>query len=262
VTRRTLVWAAAALAVSAAVIAAGSVAFAQAGPAAPAVPIPRINIGVSSSAKPQDVAFSLQIMLLLTILALAPTILVLMTSFTRVIVVLSFVRTAVGTQQVPPNQVLIGLAVLLTYFIMNPVINDINKTPFQPYLKQQITQSVALDRAQVPLRKFMFRQTREKDIALFYNLSKEKPPAKQDDVPTYLLVPAFTISELKTAMEIGFAIYVPFIVIDMVVASILLSMGMMMIPPAIISLPFKIMIFLLVDGWNLTINAIFASYQT
>lgn len=246
----------------AAVIAVTGAAFAQA-PAGPApIPIPQVNIGVSPSTKPQDVAFSLQLLLLLTILALAPTILVLMTSFTRIIVVLSFVRTAIGTQQVPPTQVLIGLALLLTFYVMNPVFTDVNKNALQPYLKRQITQSVALDRAQVPLRKFMFRQTREKDIALFYNLSKEKPPAKQDDVPTYLLVPAFVISELKTAMEIGFAIYVPFIVIDMVVASILLSMGMMMIPPALISLPFKIMIFLLVDGWNLTIQAIFASYQS
>ncbi len=243
------------------VIAVTGYAWAQAGPTAPTVPIPRLTIGVTPSAKPQDVAFSLQLLLLLTVLALAPTILVLMTSFTRIIVVLSFVRTAIGTQQVPPTQVLIGLALLLTFFIMNPVFADINRSALQPYLKRQISQSVALDRAQAPLRRFMFRQTREKDIAVFYNLSKEKPPAKQDDVPTYLLVPAFVISELKTAMEIGFAIYVPFIVIDMVVASILLSMGMMMIPPAIISLPFKIMIFLLVDGWNLTISAIFASYQ-
>jgi flagellar biosynthesis protein FliP len=244
------------------VIAVTSYAYAQAAPAGPIVPIPRVNIGVTPSSKPQDVAFSLQLLLLLTVLALAPTILVLMTSFTRVIVVLSFVRTAIGTQQVPPTQVLIGLALMITFFIMNPVFTDINKNALQPYLKAQISQSTALNRAQVPLRKFMFKQTREKDIAVFYNLSKEKPPAKQDDVPTYLLVPAFVISELKTAMEIGFAIYVPFIVIDMVVASILLSMGMMMIPPALISLPFKIMIFLLVDGWNLTINAIFASYQS
>jgi flagellar biosynthetic protein FliP len=244
------------------VIALTTCAYAQSGPSAPSVPIPRLNIGITPSTKPSDVAFSLQLLLLLTVLALAPTILVLMTSFTRVIVILSFVRTAIGTQQVPPTQVLIGLALLLTFFIMKPVITDVNSNALQPYLKQQISQSTALDRAQVPLRRFMFRQTREKDISLFYTLSKEKPPAKQDDVPTYLLVPAFVISELKTAMEIGFAIYVPFIVIDMVVASILLSMGMMMIPPALISLPFKIMIFLLVDGWNLTINAIFASYQT
>lgn len=254
-----------ALLVAAATVALACAAYAQTAPAAPGgptVPIPQFNIGVTPARRPQDVALSLQLLLLLTVLSLAPTILVLMTSFTRVVVVLSFVRTAIGTQQVPPTQVLVGLALLITFFIMNPVITDINKNALQPYLKQQISQSTALSRAQVPLRRFMFKQTREKDIAVFYSLSKEKPPAKQDDVPTYLLVPAFVISELKTAMEIGFAIYVPFIVIDMVVASILLSMGMMMIPPALISLPFKIMIFLLVDGWNLTINAIFSSYQT
>ncbi|MDQ6930090.1 MAG: flagellar type III secretion system pore protein FliP [Candidatus Eremiobacteraeota bacterium] len=241
-----------------------ALAFAQsapAGPSAPTVPIPNINIGVGQAKSPAQVATSLQILLLLTVVSLAPTLLVLLTSFTRVIVVLSFVRTALGTQQVPPNQVLVGLALLLTFFIMNPVITDINKNALQPYMKQKISQSAALDRAAVPLRKFMFKQTREKDIQLFYSMSKEAAPAKQTDVPTYLLIPAFVISELKTAFEIGFAIYVPFIVIDMVVASILLSMGMMMIPPIIISLPFKILIFLLVDGWNLTVAAIFQSYQ-
>jgi len=231
------------------------------GPTAPTIPIPRVNIGISPATKPTDVALALQVLVLLTILTLAPTLLVLLTSFTRIVVVLSFVRTALGTQQVPPTQVLVGLALLLTFFVMNPVIQDINTNALQPYLGNKITQSAALDRAQKPLRAFMFKQTREKDIALFYSLSKEPRPAKQDDVPTYLLVPAFVISELKTAFQIGFAIYIPFIVIDMVVASVLLSMGMMMIPPVIISLPFKILIFLLVDGWNLTVAALFASFQ-
>ena len=149
----------------------------------------------------------------------------------------------------------------LTFFVMSPVIEDINKNALQPYLGQKISQAVALDRAQKPLRAFMFRQTREKDIAVFYSISKEPRPAKQEDVPTYLLIPAFTISELKTGFEIGFAIYIPFIVIDMVVASVLLSMGMMMIPPVLISLPFKILIFLLIDGWNLTVSALFASFK-
>lgn len=241
-----------------------ALALAQTAPAAPTVPtvpIPNINIGLGQAHSPSQVAASLQILVLLTVVSLAPTLLVLLTSFTRVVVVLSFVRTALGTQQVPPNQVLVGLALLLTFFIMNPVITDINKNALQPYMKQKISQGVALDRAAVPLRKFMFRQTREKDIQLFYSMSKEPLPKAQRDVPTYLLIPAFVISELKTAFEIGFAIYVPFIVIDMVVASILLSMGMMMIPPIIISLPFKILIFLLVDGWNLTVAAIFQSYQ-
>ncbi len=231
------------------------------GPSNPAIPIPRVNIGVTPSTKPSDVALSLQILLLLTVVTLAPTMLVLLTSFTRIVVVLSFVRTALGTQQVPPTQVLVGLSLLLTFFVMNPVIQDINKNALQPYLSNKISQKVAVDRAAKPLRAFMFKQTREKDIALFYSLTKEARPANQDDVPTYLLVPAFVISELKTAFQIGFAIYIPFIVIDMVVASVLLSMGMMMIPPVIISLPFKILIFLLVDGWNLTVQALFASFQ-
>ncbi len=231
------------------------------GPTAPTIPIPRVNIGVSPATKPSDVALSLQILLLLTVVTLAPTLLVLLTSFTRIVIVLSFVRTALGTQQVPPTQVLVGLSLLLTFFVMNPVIKDINRNALQPYLGNKISQKVAIDRAAEPLRGFMFKQTRQKDIALFYSLSKEPRPAAQKDVPTYLLVPAFVISELKTAFQIGFAIYIPFIVIDMVVASVLLSMGMMMIPPVIISLPFKILIFLLVDGWNLTIAALFASYQ-
>jgi flagellar biosynthesis protein FliP len=231
------------------------------GPAAPSIPIPRVNIGISPATKPSDVALSLQILLLLTVVTLAPTMLVLLTSFTRIVIVLSFVRTALGTQQIPPTQVLVGLSLLLTFFVMNPVIQDINKNALQPYLATKISQPVAIDRAAKPLRTFMFKQTREKDIALFYTLSKEKRPATQADVPTYLLVPAFVISELKTAFQIGFAIYIPFIVIDMVVASVLLSMGMMMIPPVIISLPFKILIFLLVDGWNLVVSALFASYQ-
>ena len=263
-TRRSLSWIFAAVAVLFVVIVAAVPAFAQAaipGPTAPTIPIPRVNIGITPATKPSDVALSLQILLLLTVLTLAPTILVLMTSFTRIVVVLSFVRTALGTQSNPPNQVLIGLAMFLTFFVMAPTINDINKNALQPYLAQKISQNVALDRAQKPLRAFMFRQTREKDIAVFYTMTKEPRPRNQDDVPTYLLVPAFTISELKTGFEIGFAIYIPFIVIDMVVASVLLSMGMMMIPPVLISLPFKILIFLLVDGWNLTVSALFASFK-
>jgi flagellar biosynthesis protein FliP len=261
--RPKLPWLLAGLAVAFLIIAAVVPVLAQTipGPSSPVIPIPRVNIGISQATKPSDVALSLQILLLLTVLTLAPTLLVLMTSFTRIVVVLSFVRTALGTQSNPPNQVLLGLAMFLTFFVMSPVIEDINKNALQPYLGNKISQSVALDRAQKPLRAFMFRQTREKDIAVFYSMTKEPRPAKQEDVPTYLLVPAFTISELKTGFEIGFAIYIPFIVIDMVVASVLLSMGMMMIPPVLISLPFKILIFLLVDGWNLTISALFASFK-
>jgi flagellar biosynthetic protein FliP len=240
-----------------------SLAFAQTppnGPTAPTVPIPQINIGVGQAKSPHDVVGALQIMLLLTVLSIAPTLLVMVTSFTRIIVVLSFVRTAIGTQQSPPNQVLSGLALLLTFFVMAPVIKDVNANAVQPYLKNQISQQAALDKAAAPLRAFMFRQTREKDLQLFYSISKEPRPAAQKDVPTFILIPAFVISELKTAFEIGFALYVPFIVIDMVTASILLSMGMMMIPPILISLPFKILIFILVDGWNLTVAALFQSF--
>ena len=232
-----------------------------AAPSNPTITIPHLNIGITPATKPADVALSLQVLLLLTVATLAPTMLVLLTSFTRIVIVLSFVRTALATQQVPPTQVLVGLSLLLTFFVMHPVIEDINKNALQPYLANKISQPVAIDRAAKPLRAFMFRQTREKDIALLYSFTKEPRPAKQEDVPTYLLVPAFVISELKTAFQIGFAIYIPFIIIDMVVASVLLSMGMMMIPPVIISLPFKILIFLLVDGWNLTVAALFASYQ-
>jgi flagellar biosynthetic protein FliP len=261
VTRRLFV--AALLFVVAAVVAVLHPALAQsaAGPTAPTIAFPKLDFGISSTTKPTDIALSLQILLMLTVLTLAPTLLILVTSFTRIVIVLSFVRTALGTAQVPPTQVLVGLSLILTFFIMNPVINDINTNALQPYLANKISQPVAFDRAVKPLRGFMFRQTREKDLALFYTLSKEPRPAAPSNVKTYLLVPAFVISELKTAFEIGFAIYIPFIVIDMVVASVLLSMGMMMIPPVTISLPFKILIFLLVDGWNLTVNALFMSFK-
>jgi flagellar biosynthetic protein FliP len=238
-----------------------AIATAQTAPTAPTVPIPSINVGVGQATNPKQVVGALQILLLLTVLSLAPTLLVLVTSFTRIIVVLGFVRTAMGTQQSPPNQVLVGLALLLTFFVMAPVIKEVNTRAVQPYLKNQINQQVALDRAVSPLRTFMFKQTRDKDLQLFYSISKEPRPAKQSDVPTYILIPAYVISELKTAFEIGFALYIPFIVIDMVTASILLSMGMMMIPPIIISLPFKILIFILVDGWNLTVAALFQSFR-
>ncbi len=231
------------------------------GPTAPNLPVPNINIGLGQTNNPQQVVGALQILLLLTVLTLAPTLLVMMTAFTRIIIVLSFVRTAMGTQQTPPNQVIVGLALLLTFFVMNPTIRQINDNAVQPYLAKKISQSVALDRGAQPLRTFMFKQTREKDIQLFYSISKEPRPTAQRDVPTYLLVPAFVLSEIKTAFEIGFAIYIPFIIIDMVTASILLSMGMMMIPPIIISLPFKVLIFILVDGWDLVISALFQSFH-
>ncbi len=211
--------------------------------------------------QPQDVAASLQILALLTVLTLAPAILMLMTSFTRIVIVLSFTRQAIGTQMMPPNQVVVGLALFLTFFVMAPVAGEINTTALQPYSQGAITQQVALDRAQQPLRKFMFKQTRQKDLALFVSMAKMERPRRPDDIPTHVLIPAFIISELKTAFQIGFVIYLPFLVIDMVVASILMSMGMMMLPPVMISLPFKLILFVLVDGWHLLSRALVTSFQ-
>lgn len=229
--------------------------------AAPLIPIPNINIGVESANEPKDVALSLQILLTLTILSLAPSLMIMMTSFTRIIIILSFVRSALATQQMPPNQVLIGLALFITFFTMSPYLDQVNKNALQPYLAGSVTQDTALTEAMKPLREFMFKQTRENDIALFINLSESQRPTSRDEVPTSTLIPAFIISELKTAFQIGFLIYIPFIVIDMVVASTLMSMGMMMVPPVMISLPFKILLFILVDGWHLIVRSTILSFN-
>lgn len=205
---------------------------------------------------------SLQIILLLTLLSLAPTILIMMTSFTRIIIVLSFVRNGMGVQQVPPNQVLIGLALFMTVFVMAPVANNINNQAIQPYIKQEINTEEAIKRAQVPLREFMFRQTREKDLALFVHYAKlDKDITSLKDIPTYVLIPAFIISELKTAFQMGFIIFIPFLIIDLIVSSTLMSMGMLMLPPIIISLPFKILLFVMVDGWNLIVNSMLVGFR-
>jgi flagellar biosynthetic protein FliP len=231
--------------------------FLSAGAAHAQLQVPQIPL----TDRPQDVAASLQILALLTVLTLAPAILMLMTSFTRIVIVLAFLRQAMGTQSMPPNQVVVGLALFLTFFVMAPVIGDINQTALQPYAQGAISQQVALDRAQQPLRKFMFKQTRQKDLALFVSMAKMERPRRPDDIPTHVLIPAFVISELKTAFQIGFVIYLPFLVIDMVVASILMSMGMMMLPPVMISLPFKLILFVLVDGWHLLSRALVSSFQ-
>ncbi|MGE5573691.1 MAG: flagellar type III secretion system pore protein FliP [Bacteroidota bacterium] len=235
-------------------------------PAAPGggaglLPLPRIDIGVQPAKSPQDVSASLQILVLLTVLTLAPAILIMLTSFTRIVIVLSFVRSAMGSQQVPPNQVLIGLALFLTFFVMAPALGAANEQALQPYLRGEISQQAALDRAAVPFREFMLKQTREKDLALFTALAKAKRPANPSEVPMLVLIPAFTISELKTAFEIGFLVYIPFLVIDMVVASVLMSMGMLMLPPVMISLPFKLLLFVMVDGWNLVIGSLLRSFH-
>ncbi len=222
--------------------------------------LPSVTIGVGQADKPQQVSVLLQILLLLTVLSLAPAIVVMMTSFTRLAVVFSLLRHALGTQQMPPNQVLIGLALLLTFFLMSPVYEKVNKDALQPYLAEEISQTQAIERALVPIRQFMFRQTRKKDIALFLQVSKSEKPHNIDEIPTMVLIPSFVISELKTAFQIGFLIYIPFLIIDMVVASVLLSMGMMMLPPFMVSLPFKLMLFVLVDGWNLLVGSMVKSF--
>jgi flagellar biosynthetic protein FliP len=229
--------------------------------AAPLVPIPSVNIGVQAANNPKQVALSLQILFTLTVLSLAPSILIMMTSFTRIIVVLSFLRNALAVQQAPPNQVLIGLALFLTYFTMSPYLAQVNHNALQPYLAGTISQETALTEGLKPMREFMFKQTRESDLALFVNLSGEARPNSQADIPTTTLIPAFIISELKTAFQIGFMLYIPFIVIDMVVASTLMSMGMMMLPPVMISLPFKLLLFILVDGWHLVIRSLITSFN-
>ena len=229
--------------------------------AAPVFPIPNINLEIGEATNPNDLVISLQILLALTVLTLAPAIIIMVTSFTRIVVVLSFVRNALGTQQMPPNQVLVSLALFLTFFTMSPYLSEMNNKALQPYLAGTISQEEAYEAALVPVRTFMFKQTRENDLALFVNISDDARPERQEDVSTITLIPAFLISELKTAFQIGFLIYVPFIVIDMVVASTLMSMGMMMLPPAMISLPFKVLLFVLVDGWHLIIKSLMSSFN-
>ena len=225
-----------------------------------AVTIPAFNF-IKKAQTPLEVNLSLQLMFLMTILAVGPSLMLMVTSFVRIAVVLGFLKQAVGTREVPPAQLVVGLALFLTAFIMMPVWTDINKNALTPYLTGEIEQQVAIDRAIKPIRGFMLRQTREKDIALFVHITDSPRPEKPEDVNTMLLIPAFIISELKTAFTIGFVIYVPFLVIDMVVASILMSMGMMMLPPVMISLPFKLLLFVLVDGWYLVIKSVVESFR-
>ncbi len=219
------------------------------------------DIKLEDSNNPQNYVTSIQVLVLLTILTLAPSILIMMTSFTRIIIVLSFIRNALGLQQTPPNQVMIGLALFLTFFIMAPIGNQINNQAIQPFLKEEINQEVAYKKAMKPIREFMFKQTRDKDLGLFVNMAKIENINELKDIPTHVLIPAFIISELKTAFQIGFVIFIPFLVIDMVVSSTLMSMGMMMLPPVIISLPFKILLFILVDGWNLIVKSLVLGFK-
>jgi len=226
-----------------------------------AQPLPAIDLSVQPTDDPAEVVNTVKLLLLLTMLSLVPAFLVMMTSFTRIIIVLSLLRSALGTQAVPANQIIIGLALFLTIFCMMPTFKEINDQAIVPYTQNQISQEEAQERAIKPLRDFMLRQTREKDLGLFINLAKIEQPAGVDDVPLHVVIPAFIISELKTAFEIGFLLFVPFLVIDMVVASILMSLGMFMLPPVMISLPFKILLFIMVDGWYLVVQSLMESFR-
>jgi len=223
--------------------------------------IPSLQLSLTTGqAEPAKVSLLLEILFLLTVLSLAPAIMLMVTSFTRIIIVFHFVRQAIGVQQLPPNQVLASLAIFMTIAIMTPVGMAINNTALQPYLNEEIGFTEALDRAQIPLREFLFHHTREKDLSIFYSITNMEPPRTRDDVPTPMLIAAFVISELKTAFTIGFLIYIPFLVLDMVIASILLAMGMMMLPPMMVSMPFKLLLFVMVDGWNLLVGSLVNSF--
>jgi flagellar biosynthetic protein FliP len=219
----------------------------------------QLNLG-GAGGGPEQTAVALKIVALFTILALAPSILIMMTSFVRIVIVLSFLRQAIGTQMLPPNQLVIALSLFLTAFVMAPTWKVVHGQALKPYLNNEISQDAALGIAESAMRQFMFRQTRDKDLGLFVKLAKLDAPSKRSDVPTYLLIPAFMISELKTSFQIGFMIYIPFLVLDLVVAAVLMAMGMMMLPPVIISLPFKLILFVLVDGWQLIIGSLVKSF--
>ena len=223
--------------------------------------LPKLTLSVADTNKPGDVTVTLQILFLVTVLALAPSILIMMTSFVRIIIVLSFLRRALGTQTMPPDQIMVGLALFLTLFIMMPVFTEMNEKAIQPYIKQQIQFKEAIKLAGTPVRNFMLRQVNEKDVALFVRISKMPPPRNVNDLPFEVIIPAFITSELKTGFIIGFILFIPFLVIDMIVASVLLSMGMMMLPPVMISLPFKIILFVLVDGWHLIVRQLVTSFN-
>jgi len=219
-----------------------------------------IELRIGDGGAKDGLSLPMQVLVMMTLLALLPAMVVSVTSFTRLIIVSHFLRQALGTQTMPPNQVLIGLSLFLTYFIMQPVGERINTEALQPMMSGQLTEMQALERASVPLRQFMLRYTREKDLALFMSIAKLPKPRGADDVPMRVVIPSYMISELKTAFQIGFVLFIPFLVIDMVVAAVLLSMGMMQLPPVVVSTPFKILLFVLVDGWNLVIGSLVRSF--
>lgn len=221
---------------------------------------PGLTLTIEPNGQPKQVSSGVQLLLLITILSLAPSLLIMTTSFTRIVIVLSLLRNAIGTPQIPPNQVLVGLALILTFFVMTPVYADMNLQAIKPYLGGEIDQQTAFNKAMQPLREFMFKQTRDKDLELFLEMNHQDRPSTLEDISTVVLLPAFVLSELRTAFVMGFAIYIPFLIIDLVISSVLLSMGMMMLPPSLISLPFKILLFIMVDGWYLIIRSLSLSF--
>ncbi|MFX4261944.1 flagellar type III secretion system pore protein FliP [Pelotomaculum propionicicum] len=226
-----------------------------------AAPLPALDINIQPTDSPEEVVDSVKLLVLLTLLSLAPAFLIMMTSFTRIVIVLSLLRTALGVPTAPANQIIVGLTLFLTIFIMAPTYKQVNEQAVQPYLRNEISQEEAQQLGARPLSDFMLRQTREKDLALFINLAKIERPEKPEDIPMHVVIPSFVISELKTAFEIGFLLFIPFLVIDMVVASILMSMGMFMLPPIMIALPFKLLLFVMVDGWYLVVKSLVESFR-
>jgi len=227
---------------------------------AQAIDVPTITLGIDKAGSPEKVSTAIQLLLLLTVLSITPAIILMTTCFTRIVIVLGFLRQAMGTQNMPPTQVILGLSLFLSFFIMTPTLDAIRVNALTPYMDQKISQEEALAKAIAPLRTFMFSQVREEELALMTEIGGQKEPANRDDVPTMTLIPAFMLSELKRAFQMGFMIYIPFLVIDMIVASILMSMGMMMLPPVIISMPFKLLLFVLVDGWDLIVGSLIKSF--
>lgn len=225
------------------------------------VALPKLTLEATEARSPQEVSTAVQVLIALTILSVAPAILLMVTSFTRIVIVLSLLRQAIGIQQLPPNQVIIGLSLFLTVFVMAPVGQEMHRVAIQPYFDKKMSQTEAFTRALDPLRAFMLRQTRQSDLALMIQLGKIAQPRTPADLPTHVLVPAYALSEVKTAFQMGFVLFLPFLVIDMVVASVLMSMGMLMLPPVMISLPFKLLLFVLADGWNLVVRALVAGYR-
>ncbi|MFQ5649078.1 MAG: flagellar type III secretion system pore protein FliP [bacterium] len=225
-----------------------------------AQPLPKVTVELPGQTNKENSALAIQILFLITVLTLAPAIMIMMTSFTRIVIVFHFLRQALGTQQTPANQIIVGLALFLTFFIMQPVLSEINEKSVQPFLKDEISQDEAIDNAMKPLRQFMLKQVREKDLMLFVRLAKIQRPQNADELPTYILIPSFIISELRIAFQLGFIVYMPLLLVDLIVGVILMSMGMMMLPPMMISMPFKILLFVLVDGWYLVVESVVSGF--